>query len=141
MRYGLQQPEAATQPSGITARPLLEQAAKMIRRFPFVAREPLHSLACASQARTRADAIAQAHERESRAAAGASAVYFLNRLSKAALASFTVRGAITVFAGSGLVPPATIVGASRATVTRGENISHSFVWSFTAIRIGIGFRH
>jgi hypothetical protein len=67
-------------------------------------------------------------------------VYFLKRLSNAALASLAVRGAITVFEGSGRVP-FTMVGASRATVTRGENISHSFIWSFTAIRIGMGFRH
>jgi len=30
---------------------------------------------------------------------------------------------------------------SRATVTRGENSSHGFAWSFDAIRTGTGFRH
>jgi len=30
---------------------------------------------------------------------------------------------------------------SRATVTRAENNSHGFAWSFDAIRTGIGFKH
>ena len=32
-------------------------------------------------------------------------------------------------------------GASRATVTRGENSAQSLALSFTGIRTGIGFKH
>jgi len=67
--------------------------------------------------------------------------YFLNKLSKAARASVCVRGAL-----AGLFPSVfTIAGeggkASRATVTRAENNSHSLAPSFTGIRTAIGFRH
>ena len=66
--------------------------------------------------------------------------YFLNKLSNAARASSALRGAGTVpFPGDCDIIPE---GAeSRATVTRGENNSHVFAWSFNAIRAGIGFRH
>jgi hypothetical protein len=46
------------------------------------------------------------------------------------------RGVLT--AGAAEVPDAV---ASRATVTRGENHSHSLAWSFEAILVGMGFRH
>ena len=62
--------------------------------------------------------------------------YFLKRLSNAARASFGRRvspGAIVGDGGAG--------AESRATVTRGLNNSHSFDWSFAAMRTGIGFRH
>lgn len=68
------------------------------------------------------------------------ATYFLNKLSNAALASIAFRGAgMTPFPGVCDTTP--LGAASRATVTRGENSEHSFAWSFTAMRTGIGFRH
>jgi len=66
--------------------------------------------------------------------------YFLNKLSKAARASVALRGeaAIPLSPTFATLPDGS---ASRATVTRGEKSSHVFIWSFSAIRAGIGFRH
>lgn len=72
----------------------------------------------------------------------ASKHYFLNKLSNAARASFALRGAgmmLPLATGDCAAGPAG--AASRATVTRGENNSQVLAWSFTAIRVGIGFRH
>jgi hypothetical protein len=51
--------------------------------------------------------------------------YFLNKLSKAARASLALRGAepFSYTRGGPAIP---LAGASRATVTRAENSSHSF---------------
>ena len=65
--------------------------------------------------------------------------HFLNRLSNAARASLGERGGGTDAVEAG--PLAGAGAASRATVTRGLNSVHSFIWSFTAIRTGIGLRH
>ena len=61
-------------------------------------------------------------------------LYFLNKLSKAARASAGVRGALAA-------GPLLVVVASRATVTRDSNSSHSFCVSLGAMRIGTGFKH
>jgi hypothetical protein len=67
--------------------------------------------------------------------------YFRNSRSKASRASLALRGG-GVFTVAGGRPPGICVDvASRATVTRGENNVHSFAWSFTAIRTGIGLLH
>ena len=64
----------------------------------------------------------------------------MNKLSNAARASVALRGA-----GCEPFSAKRIAGAegsaSRATVTRGENSSHEFGWSFNGMRSGIGFRH
>ena len=63
--------------------------------------------------------------------------YFLNRLSKAARASFCPRGD-WLGPGDGGVASGE---PSRATVTRGSNSAHSLAWSFIAILAGTGFKH
>jgi hypothetical protein len=67
--------------------------------------------------------------------------YFLKSLSKASRASLALRGG-GVFIPAALAPPGSCVDeASRATVTRGENVAQSFCWSLTGMRTRIGFVH
>ena len=61
---------------------------------------------------------------------------FLNSASKALRASLEFRGAWPLAGGAGAAGD-----ASRATVTRGSNSVQSLALSFTAILIGIGFKH
>jgi hypothetical protein len=67
--------------------------------------------------------------------------YFLNKLSKAARASVCVRGAMAGLLLSAFTNAGEGGKASRATVTRAENSSHSLAWSFTGIRTATGLRH
>jgi hypothetical protein len=67
----------------------------------------------------------------------------LKSLSKASRASLALRGGGVFIPCAGiLAPPGSCVDeASRATVTRGENNTQLFAWSFTGIRTGMGFVH
>lgn len=66
--------------------------------------------------------------------------YFLKRRSNASRASIALRGAGAFTPGIG-GRPFCWLETSRATVTRGEKSEHSFAWSFTGIRTGMGLRH